>query len=71
MIGSSNLDFRSFWLNAECNLLMFDDDCATGLEEVFLNDLKESAEITSTDWSARTVSHRLFDAAARAMRWAL
>ena len=71
VIGSSNLDFRSFWLNAECNLLMFDDDCATGLEAVFLNDLKESAEITSTDWSARTASHRLFDAAARAMRWAL
>jgi cardiolipin synthase len=25
IVGSSNLDFRSFWLNAECNLLLFDD----------------------------------------------
>ena len=71
VVGSSNLDFRSFWLNAECNLLMFDDHCATALEEAFLTDLKESEEITPVVWSARTVSHRLFDVAARGMRWAL
>ncbi len=71
VVGSSNLDFRSLWLNAECNLLMFDDHCAAALEAAFLNDLKESAEITSLDWSKRTVSHRLFDAVARGMRWAL
>lgn len=71
VIGSSNLDFRSFWLNAECNLLLFDDDCASGLERSFLDDLKESVEIRSDSWSTRTAPHRLFDVTARAMRWAL
>ncbi len=71
VIGSSNLDFRSFWLNAECNLLMFDDDCARQLEASFLEDLNASAEILPAEWSGRTIGHQLYDMAARAMRWAL
>lgn len=71
VIGSSNLDFRSLWLNAECNLLLFDDVCAAELEQAFLVDLKGSIEVTTADWSKRTISHRIHDLIARALRAAL
>jgi cardiolipin synthase len=71
MVGSSNLDFRSFWLNAECNLLLFDDGCGEALDQAFLNDLRDSEEITETSWGHRTIRHALWDTVARSLRWAL
>lgn len=71
VIGSSNLDFRSFWLNAECNLLVFDDRFGAELEASFVADLAASTEITRDRWRQRPVGHRVGDIVARAMRWAL
>ncbi|QJR36935.1 phospholipase D-like domain-containing protein [Gemmatimonas groenlandica] len=71
LIGSSNLDFRSFWLNAECNVLVFDDECGAGMEASFEADLKDSHEVTMEEWRQRTWSHRVFDRLARALRLAL
>jgi len=71
LIGSSNLDFRSFWLNAECNLLLLDDGCGAALERTYKADLEGSVEITAEGWAHRTLTHRVLDRAARAMRWAL
>lgn len=71
LIGSSNLDFRSFWLNAECNVLLFDDACGAALERVYTTDLEESLEITAVAWGQRGWAHRLGDRVARACRWAL
>lgn len=71
LVGSSNLDFRSFWLNAECNVLVFDDQFARDLDASFLEDLRGSTEITTEHWRRRTVMHRVLDRAARGLRWAL
>jgi len=71
LIGSSNLDFRSFWLNAECNVLVFDRAFASELAEDFLEDVADSEEIAAGTWEARSLGHKLLDAGARAMRWAL
>jgi cardiolipin synthase len=71
LIGSSNLDFRSFWLNAECNLLLFDEGCGVALERAYKSDLEGSVEITAEMWAGRTLTHRVLDRAARALRWAL
>lgn len=71
VVGSSNLDFRSFWLNAECNLLVFDDRFGAALDASFLADLEASEEITAAAWRQRPLGHRLGDAIARALRWAL
>jgi cardiolipin synthase len=71
LIGSSNLDFRSFWLNAECNVLLFDDTCGAALERVYTADLEGSIEITADTWRQRGWAHRLGDRVARAFRWAL
>lgn len=71
LIGSSNLDFRSLWWNAECNVLVFDDVCGAALEQAFDTDLGNSLEITLDLWRQRSFSHRLMDVSARALRWAL
>ena len=71
LVGSSNLDFRSFWLNAECNVLCFDDEAGAALERSFMTDLAGSTEITMDAWQQRTWWHRMGDRVARALRWAL
>lgn len=71
MVGSTNLDFRSFWLNAECNVLLFDDTVATALERSFTDDCTHSIEISTVEWAARSLWHRLGDWMARQLRWAL
>ena len=65
MVGSSNMDFRSFHFNAECNLLAFDDIVARTLEAQYVDDLAQSVEITEPGWSARPVLHRFGDGCAR------
>jgi len=71
LVGSSNLDFRSFWLNAECNVLIFDDAFGSTLDQSFLEDQSGSTEITLAMWKRRGVLHRVLDRGARALRWAL
>lgn len=71
LVGSSNLDIRSFWWNAEVNLLVFDDACAAQLEAQLRHDLAESVEIDAAAWQARPWWARVATAAARGMRWAL
>jgi cardiolipin synthase A/B len=45
-IGSSNLDWLSSWLNYELNLVSENADFATELDQIFLNDLTKSEEVT-------------------------
>ncbi|MCC6429307.1 MAG: hypothetical protein IT354_00265 [Gemmatimonadaceae bacterium] len=71
VVGSTNLDFRSFWLNAECNVLLLDDDAAVHLERSFSTDCAHSTEITMVQWMSRSWRHRIGDFLARQLRWAL
>lgn len=71
LAGSSNLDFRSFWWNAEVNLLMFDEGCAAAVEAAFQRDLAVSREVTVAAWRAEPWWVRAAAAAARALRWGL
>lgn len=71
VVGSANLDFRSLWLNAECNLMLFNNETALALEAAFNRDLEESQEITLAEWRLRSIRHRLLDALALSFRWAL
>ena len=65
LAGSSNLDFRSFHFNAECNLVMLDEETARKFSEAFEQDLEKSVEVTRESWAHRTFLHRLGDAFAR------
>jgi cardiolipin synthase len=61
VVGSSNLDFRSFRFNAECNLLVLGEEPAAALTTAFEEDLAASVEIRSGEWSRRGGGHRLGD----------
>jgi cardiolipin synthase A/B len=63
--GSTNLDFRSFHFNAECNLAMLDPETARAFSEAFDADLARSVEITPALWARRSFLHRTGDALAR------
>lgn len=65
VVGSSNLDFRSFHYNAECNLVFFGAAQASALADAFEADLAKSTEIRREEWNARSFLHCLGDALAR------
>jgi cardiolipin synthase len=60
-IGSSNFDNRSFALNEELNLTVYDGAFARRLEEIFRADLKHAKQITYQEWSARGISEKFFE----------
>ncbi len=49
IIGSANFDNRSFYLNFEMNLVIKNADFTTRVEEMLLNDLKQSREVVYPD----------------------
>ena len=65
VIGSSNLDFRSFERNAECNFAILDAQIGGRMERQFEEDLLQSEEIRLPEWRRRAWIHRVGDAAAR------
>jgi cardiolipin synthase len=60
-VGSTNLDPRSFALNKELNLTVYDARVAARLEEVFEADLQLSDELTYAAWKARGIAARMFE----------
>lgn len=65
VVGSTNLDFRSFLFNAESDLLVLCDKTARRLEEAFATDLENAVEIRRSEWRRRTLLHRAGDRMAR------
>jgi cardiolipin synthase len=65
VVGSTNLDFRSFRFNAECNLVVLDFAVAQHMAAIYEQDLEHSREIRLEEWRRRPWPHRLGDAAAR------
>ncbi len=65
VVGSSNLDFRSFHFNAECNLVILDEPIGKVMAAAFEGDLKSAREITAITWHRRKPLHALGDRAAR------
>ena len=67
VVGSSNLDFRSFHFNAECNVLLLDDEIGQRMTSAFEADLAGSVEIQLHHWRKRPMPHRFGDAIARCL----
>jgi cardiolipin synthase len=67
VVGSSNLDFRSFHFNAECNVLILDDKTGRRMVHAFETDLVESVEIRRNQWKKRSLPHRIGDSLARCL----
>jgi cardiolipin synthase A/B len=67
-VGSANFDNRSFRLNDEANLNVFDEAFARAQAEVFAQDRERSKEVTLEEWRDRPVTERLEEMVARALR---
>ncbi|MCC7201774.1 MAG: phosphatidylserine/phosphatidylglycerophosphate/cardiolipin synthase family protein [Nitrospirae bacterium] len=52
-VGSSNFDYRSFFLNYELNMITRDSVLCRKLRNQFLEDLSHADEMTEDRWSAR------------------
>ena len=59
VVGSTNLDSRSFGLNDEVNVAMPDPSLARRLEEDFDNDLRASRQIHYDEWKRRSPIEKL------------
>ena len=61
-IGSSNFDDRSFRLNDEVNVNVYDEAIARQVETMFFEDVARSTEITPRKWLRRPAFDRLKEA---------
>jgi cardiolipin synthase len=63
-IGSSNFDDRSFEINDEVALVVYDESVARELESIFESDLRECQEQHYDSWHGRALLHKLRDGTA-------
>jgi cardiolipin synthase A/B len=57
-VGSTNFDSRSFRLNDEANLNIYDAGFAARQTEVFEQDLKKSRRVSLQEWVNRPLSEK-------------
>ena len=65
LVGSANVDVRSFRLNFELSAVVIDQRFAADLEAQFQADLAQSVEITAKDVAAYSTCRKLLDGGAR------
>jgi cardiolipin synthase A/B len=65
MIGTANTDFRSFELNFEVNVIIYDEAISQRLRDVFYEDLSNSRKIDLNIWCARHFLKQLPEKLAR------
>lgn len=63
-VGSTNFDNRSFRLNAEANLNVYQDEFAIESTKVFEQDLAKAHEVTLEEWRDRPWTERLMEQSA-------
>lgn len=66
-VGSTNIDTRSFRLNDEANLNVYDAGFAQALTQVFEQDLKRTRQITLQHWLHRPLTEKIMENAAAAL----
>lgn len=63
IVGSANMDTRSFSLNFEVNAIVYNDDLACEMKETFYDDLAQTVRLTKQEWEKRSAAvqflHRL------------
>ncbi len=61
MVGTANLDYRSFDINFEVNAMIWDKNFAGRMIESFEIDLRDSEKITKEAWEARPKTTQFFE----------
>lgn len=65
IVGTANLDIRSFDLNFEVNAIIYDQETAKKLANIFVEDLAEAKELTLGEWEGRSKTTRFLENLAR------
>ena len=60
-VGSTNFDTRSFRLNDEANLNVYDRDFAQRQAAIFDEDVKHARRVTYEEWAARPFTEKLWE----------
>ena len=53
IVGTANMDYRSFDLNFEVNAIVYDVEMACKMREIFFEDLKQAEQIDKDEWIGR------------------
>lgn len=65
VVGTANMDYRSFELNFEVNAVVYSEGVARTLREIFMEDLKDSERIDPVTWRERTIFKQIPEKMAR------
>ncbi len=65
IVGSSNLDIRSFELDLEITTVIYDKGITEKLEKIENSYLKKSRKLTLRKWRQRSLKHKMLDSIAR------
>ena len=60
-IGTTNVDNRSFALNQEINLTVYDRVIGRRMEQIFDEDLKYSTPVSYDEWKSRGIVQRVIE----------
>lgn len=61
IVGTANMDIRSFDLNFEINAIVYDEEIAKELRQAFYDDLKFATKIDSEKWKKRPARIHLLE----------
>ncbi|PWK17988.1 cardiolipin synthase [Xanthomarina spongicola] len=65
IVGTANMDVRSFDLNFEVNAVVYDEDTANQLRAAFYNDILDSTKIDLKVWNSRSLFQKFLEKLAR------
>lgn len=65
MIGTANMDYRSFELNFEVNAIIYDSPFSEKMRTVFFDDLKHAEKLNAEQWYKRSFFTKLPEKMAR------
>src|ERR1700722_14593134 len=65
MVGTANMDSRSFDLNFEVNAIVYDSGIAGELREIFYEDIKNAEKIDEKAWRNRPIYKQFFEKTAK------
>ncbi len=65
IVGSANIDFRSFYYNFEVSAFVYDKETAGRLKECFSEDIKSSQQLTAKEFSQRPLGHKCMESLSR------
>jgi cardiolipin synthase len=65
VVGTANMDIRSFDLNFEIMSIIYGTEFASKMEDMFQADLAECSEVSNVEWQKKKTGQRLIYAIAR------